>query len=232
MPSQLVPIPAKRAEYHELTLPLHADGVRCTPDPVCRFRRDNRSTQDMGGSLHPSMRNGYPNGGGRRYKVCPPLSKLDIWGRFRLFTFDKCKSPEHIARGFCKGILAATYSPRANPSTIGAGGLNFRVRDGNGWDPSAIATRMLEARNRMSEVRRGGGPSDLRPRTSVIQFRTFKTVQWKNIRRMFGLQCKRCLRSKHRFVPYSDILECRLHLRNSCARDELNQALDLLVPVS
>jgi hypothetical protein len=26
------------------------------------------------------------------------------------------------------------------PSTIGAGGLNFRVRDGNGWDPSAMAT--------------------------------------------------------------------------------------------
>ena len=27
------------------------------------------------------------------------------------------------------------------PSTIGAGGLNFRVRDGNGWVPSAIITR-------------------------------------------------------------------------------------------
>ena len=26
-------------------------------------------------------------------------------------------------------------------STIGAGGLNFRVRNGNGWDPSAIITR-------------------------------------------------------------------------------------------
>jgi hypothetical protein len=27
------------------------------------------------------------------------------------------------------------------PSTIGAGGLNFRVRNGNGWFPSAITTR-------------------------------------------------------------------------------------------
>ena len=36
---------------------------------------------------------------------------------------------------------AATYSPRGkSPSTIGAEGLNFRVRDGNGWDPFAIAT--------------------------------------------------------------------------------------------
>jgi hypothetical protein len=28
------------------------------------------------------------------------------------------------------------------PSTIGAGGLNFRVRNGNGCDPSAIATEI------------------------------------------------------------------------------------------
>jgi len=31
--------------------------------------------------------------------------------------------------------------PGTNPSTIGAGGLNCRVRDGNGCDPSAVATR-------------------------------------------------------------------------------------------
>ena len=36
---------------------------------------------------------------------------------------------------------AASYSPTGRPSsTIGAGGLNYRVRDGNGCDPSAIAT--------------------------------------------------------------------------------------------
>ena len=28
----------------------------------------------------------------------------------------------------------------STPSTIGAGGLNFRVRNGNGWVPAAIAT--------------------------------------------------------------------------------------------
>ena len=28
-----------------------------------------------------------------------------------------------------------------NPSIIGPGGLNFRVRDGNGWNPSGIVTR-------------------------------------------------------------------------------------------
>lgn len=29
------------------------------------------------------------------------------------------------------------------PSTIGAGGLNFRVQNGNGCDPAAIATETL-----------------------------------------------------------------------------------------
>ena len=38
--------------------------------------------------------------------------------------------------------LATTYSPTADGSTIGAGGLNFRVRNGNGWDPSAVVTRL------------------------------------------------------------------------------------------
>ena len=32
--------------------------------------------------------------------------------------------------------LAATYSPTKG-STIGARGLNFRVRNGNGWTPTA-----------------------------------------------------------------------------------------------
>ncbi len=31
--------------------------------------------------------------------------------------------------------------PPLNGSTIGAAGLNFRVRDGNGWNPCAIVTR-------------------------------------------------------------------------------------------
>ena len=33
--------------------------------------------------------------------------------------------------------VAATYSPGSNPSTIGAAGLNFSVRDGKRWDPCA-----------------------------------------------------------------------------------------------
>ena len=35
---------------------------------------------------------------------------------------------------------AATYSPALRRSTIGAGGLNFSVRDGKRWGTTAIAT--------------------------------------------------------------------------------------------
>ena len=35
---------------------------------------------------------------------------------------------------------AVTYSPALHCSTIGAGRLNFSVRDGKRWDPAAIAT--------------------------------------------------------------------------------------------
>ena len=35
--------------------------------------------------------------------------------------------------------VAATYSPALVRSTIGAGGLNFSVRDGKRWGPAAIA---------------------------------------------------------------------------------------------
>src|SRR6266446_6687048 len=44
-------------------------------------------------------------------------------------------------RGVREKIPAATYSPTRKPcSTIGSGGLNCRVRDGNGWNPSDVAT--------------------------------------------------------------------------------------------
>ena len=36
--------------------------------------------------------------------------------------------------------MAASYSPTLHCSTIGAGGLNFSVRNGKRWDPAAITT--------------------------------------------------------------------------------------------
>ena len=40
--------------------------------------------------------------------------------------------------------LATTYSPTPRGSTIGPGGLNFRVRNGNGWAPAGMVTRLKQ----------------------------------------------------------------------------------------
>jgi hypothetical protein len=56
---------------------------------------------------------------------------------------------------------AASYSPTWQPcSTIGAGGLNGRVRDGNGCFPSAITAgrRIQPGRVRFREQARGSSP--------------------------------------------------------------------------
>ena len=37
---------------------------------------------------------------------------------------------------------APTYSPTSYRSTIGAGGLNFSVRNGKRWDTAAVGTRV------------------------------------------------------------------------------------------
>ena len=41
-------------------------------------------------------------------------------------------------------------------STIGAGGLNFSVRNGKRWDPAAIATTMRGTRDAEAEGREEG----------------------------------------------------------------------------
>src|SRR6266478_4967535 len=63
---------------------------------------------------------------------------------------------EIARRGVWGKIPAATYSPTRRPcSTIGSGGLNFRVRDGNGWDPSDVATgNSVHMRKRQATCRR------------------------------------------------------------------------------
>ena len=53
---------------------------------------------------------------------------------------DKKSLPDrHCPRG-STSKEAATYSPALHCSTIGASGLNFSVRNGKRWDPTAIAT--------------------------------------------------------------------------------------------
>ena len=48
---------------------------------------------------------------------------------------------EHCcSRASLEEKVAASYSPALHCSTIGAGGLNFSVRNGKRWDPAAITT--------------------------------------------------------------------------------------------
>ena len=63
-------------------------------------------------------------------------------GSFAFFVAEKTKAPAGLRWGFCriKSRRRPTLPRRCQRSTIGAGGLNFRVRDGNGCNPSAKAT--------------------------------------------------------------------------------------------
>ncbi len=45
-----------------------------------------------------------------------------------------------LPSGFVNNRLAVTYSPGFYPSTIGAEGLNFSVRNGKRWNTLAITT--------------------------------------------------------------------------------------------
>ena len=52
----------------------------------------------------------------------------------------KKSSPGHLDVSGGTEKKAASYSPALHRSTIGAGGLNFSVRNGKRWDPAAITT--------------------------------------------------------------------------------------------
>ena len=66
------------------------------------------------------------------------------------------QNEENPARG---GVLQCEIRRRPtlpgdlSPSTIGAGGLNFRVRNGNGCDPTAVATETFDSRPPISQRR-------------------------------------------------------------------------------
>jgi hypothetical protein len=68
---------------------------------------------------------------------------------------DATKGPEGALHQ-CEIRRRPTLPGDLSPSTIGAGGLNFRVRKGNGCDPAAMATGNLVVKG---APRRGGGCS-------------------------------------------------------------------------
>src|SRR5437660_5454557 len=70
-------------------------------------------------------------------------------------------NPHQTGAGLSGRDPAASYSPTRRPcSTIGAGGLNGRVRDGNGCFPSAITAgnRIVNLDGQRREQASGGSP--------------------------------------------------------------------------
>ena len=59
-----------------------------------------------------------------------------------LLSYNKRKRSLFIIEETPRLKMAASYSPALHCSTIGASGLNFSVRDGKRWNPTAIATLM------------------------------------------------------------------------------------------
>ena len=57
-----------------------------------------------------------------------------------LSSLNKKRDPLTLLSEDLKRKKAASYSPALHCSTIGAGGLNFSVRNGKRWDPAAITT--------------------------------------------------------------------------------------------
>ena len=80
-----------------------------------------------------------------RYAETRPESRDDTSIYYNRYTTlraygDKKNLPDRHCPGGSTSKEAATYSPALHCSTIGASGLNFSVRNGKRWDPTAIAT--------------------------------------------------------------------------------------------
>src|SRR5580704_6809797 len=112
------------------------------------------------------------------------------------------RSPLHLQRAPCFEVIwhRPTFEGPCGPTIIGAGGLNCRVRDGNGWDPAAMGARNLVyldpaamASRSSSRSRREAFPQKLYreelsvPTTSVISqnFRAISTGQLHALRRFY-----------------------------------------------
>ena len=71
-----------------------------------------------------------------RYIPCPGVVATGLGNRYVLIRYLCVFKTELIKKVWQR----PTLPPKG--STIGAEGLNFRVRDGNGWFPFAVVTRL------------------------------------------------------------------------------------------
>ena len=79
-------------------------------------------------------------------------------------------------------VRAATYSPGSDPSTIGAAGLNFSVRDGKRWGPCAGPPNVFSIKYKVSSIWYPGTKSCVLNLISYVYFEVFR-------RECNGLSC-------------------------------------------
>ncbi len=136
------------------------------------FRFPQRFFDNEGGGLlsRAPRRTGTPPrraGSGAAGLIRRVGSGREVADQTGLYTFPNTKKPSGFPKGFSM-MKAAAYSPGSNPSTIGAAGLNFSVRDGKRWDPCARPPMFL-----MPVVR--CPVTDVRPRRSLSGIRPLRT---------------------------------------------------------
>ena len=95
--------------------------------------------------LHPGV---YGSNADKHWACTPlhPLSKNFYDEQSKVKNFQtQIFHRQRTAGDFSSAVLlikkAASYSPALHCSTIGAGGLNFSVRNGKRWDTAAITTQ-------------------------------------------------------------------------------------------
>ena len=99
-----------------------------------------------------------------------------------------------VALGAFVWKKAATYSPALHCSTIGAGGLNFSVRNGKRWDTAAITT-WLGVDYRTSKQRR----SDASRGTCVLRLSVWRaddTAEVREVRKFRAISSARLWRRR------------------------------------
>ena len=135
---------AKRGEETPATYPCvapvtHSPSSRCTARGYYTARRFGCH------GLHPQV------SGNRKQRQSPFICLPSLLARTQTKAQNPAVHPHELRGSQALSRRRPTLPPSCPGSTMGAGGLNFRVRNGNGCGPTAIATGKIK----MSD---SGGP--------------------------------------------------------------------------
>lgn len=145
---------------HKETAESNLDGLRINTDARIRSRvsctRSLASMSDPRGSQSPGQQPRGPGSAFTRGTVPTIATIMEGIGWYELHSARQDRDRAIVRSENNKNRrmrLAVSYSPRPlQPSTIGAGGLNYRVRNGIGCTPSAITTKRIRQFSRQNAI--------------------------------------------------------------------------------